>query len=491
MKKIVLIVLIATFHLLFLQSIIAEVKLPAVISSNMVLQRNTTIVLWGWADGGEKITIKTSWLKELLKFEADDEGNWRVEVKTTNSKESQTIRIKSKTSDIVLEDVLFGEVWLCSGQSNMQQSVKGYNGQPTFGSVMATAKSKNPNLRLFTVDRVGSKTPLKDIEKFTPWQEASPESVSGFSAVAYFFGQQLQEILDVPVGLIHTSWGGSTVQAWISKEVISTYQKVSLDNVDITKRTNHIPTALFNSMINPLTSFTIKGALWYQGESNRHEPEVYKKLLPAMVNDWRTRWNIGDFPFYYVQIAPFMYENNNSVFQTVNNSAFIREAQLQCIDLIPNSGIAITLDIGDDYCIHPPMKKEVADRLLFNALNQTYGYKTVDHASPVFDLQEIKDGGLILNFKNAETGLYSFHELEGFEIAGDDKVFYPANAKIVNRKSVFVISDEVPNPVAVRYAWRNWVVGTLYDNNLLPASSFRTDEWEDATQINNAEKLEQ
>ena len=482
MRRVTLIMLIAVFNLLFLQSINAEVKLPAIVSSNMVLQRNTTIVLWGWADAKAKITINASWLDELINIQADKEGSWRIEVKTTNSKEPQSININSKTSDIILENVLFGEVWLCSGQSNMQQPIKGYDGQPSFGSVMATAKSNNANLRLFTVGMVGSKTPLKDVEKFTGWQQASPINVSNFSAVAYFFGQQLQEILDCPVGMIHTSWGGSSVQAWISNEVMSSHQNVNLDDVDITKGTNHIPTALFNSMINPLIPYTIKGALWYQGESNRTEPENYKKLFPAMVKDWRSRWGIGDFPFFYVQIAPYLY-GNNDVFQTVDNSSFIRETQLQCLDLIPNSGIAITMDIGDDYCIHPPKKKEVADRLLFNALNQTYGYKTIDHASPIYESLEVKDGGIVLKFKNAETGLYSYDELAGFEIAGDDKVFYPASAKIVTRKNVFVISDKVTNPVAVRYAWRNWIIGTLYDTNLLPASSFRTDEWDDATQV--------
>lgn len=482
MRKASLLILIATFNLLFVPSIRAEVKLPAIVSSNMVLQRNTTIMVWGWANAKEKITINASWLNKQLNVEADKEGNWTVEVQTTNSKARQTIKITSKESAILLENILFGEVWLCSGQSNMEQPVKGYIGQPIFGSTMATIKSANPNLRLFTVDKVGSKTPLQNVEKYTSWQQASPENVSNFSAVAYFFGQQLQEILDVPVGLIHTSWGASSVQAWISKDVMNVHQKVSLDDLDITKKTNRIPTALFNAMINPLTQYAIKGALWYQGESNRMEPENYKKLFPAMVKDWRQRWGIGDFPFYYVQIAPYMYGNNNA-FNTYNNTAFIRETQLQCLDLIPNSGIAITMDIGDDYCIHPPKKKEVADRLLFNALNQTYGYKTVDFAAPIFDSQEIKDGGIVLKFKNAETGLYSYDQLEGFEIAGADKIFHPANAKIVNRTDVFAISDDVPNPVAVRYAWRNWVVGTLYDVNLLPASSFRTDKWEEATQV--------
>jgi sialate O-acetylesterase len=480
MKRITLIPVLAAFFMLVVYPTHAGVKLPAIISSNMVLQRNTTVVLWGWADADEKMTIEVSWSDEPLNVTADKKGNWRLEVKTTNSKESQTISIKSGTSDIFLENILFGEVWLCSGQSNMQQPVKGYGGQPTFGSAMAIAKANNPNLRLFTVDRVGSKTPVKDVEKYSAWQQASPGNVADFSAVAYFFGQQLQEILDVPVGMIHTSWGGSSVQAWISKEVISSYQEVNLDDVDISKGTNHIPTALYNAMIHPLIPFTIKGALWYQGESNRLEPEVYKELFPAMVKDWRTRWGIGDFPFYFVQISPYWYDNTDA-FTTPENSAFIRETQLQCVDLIPNSGIAITMDIGDKFCIHPPKKKEVANRLLFNALNQDYGFETVDGKSPVYESMEIKEGTIILSFRNAETGLFTFKELAGFEIAGEDKVFYPAMAKIINRRNVSVESEKVPSPVAVRYAWNNWVKGTLYDTNLLPASSFRTDDWDDAT----------
>jgi sialate O-acetylesterase len=482
MKTALPVLFVALLFALITQPVTAEIKLPAIVSSNMVLQRNTTVVIWGWADAKEKISFEASWIKEPVNVTADNNGNWRIEVKTTNNKDPQTIKLKSKASNITLENILFGEVWLCSGQSNMQQPVKGYDGQPTFGTIMTTAKSQNPNLRLFTVDRVGSKTPLKDVEKFSAWQPASPENVSDFSAIAYFFGQQLQEILDVPVGMIHTSWGGSSVQAWISKEVISTFQTLNLDEVDITKGTNHIPTALFNSMINPLVSYTIKGALWYQGESNRQEPENYKRLFPAMVKDWRNRWGIGVFPFYYVQIAPYLY-GDNTVFETADNSAFIREAQLQCLHLIPNSGIAITMDIGDDITIHPPKKKEVADRLLFNALNQTYGYKTIDYSGPVYDAMEEKDGGITLKFSFAETGLYTPDKLDGFEIAGDDKVFYPAEGNIVNRKEVFVKSDEVPNPKAVRYAWKNWIVGTLFDTNLLPASSFRTDNWDSATQV--------
>ena len=483
MKRFPQFTLLTGICLLLVQSMHAEVKLPAIVSSNMVLQRNTTVVLWGWADAKEKITIQASWLEEPLDVKADHEGNWRIGVKTSGSKEAQSIRIKSAKSDISLENILFGEVWLCSGQSNMWQPVKGYTGQPTFGSAEATMTARNPNLRLFTVDLAGSLTPEKDVEKYSPWQQASPENVAGFSALAYFFGQQLQEILDVPVGMIHSSWGGSSVQAWISSEAISSFMELDLDSVDLSKQTNHIPTALYNAMIHPLIPYTIKGALWYQGESNRLEPELYKKLFPAMVQDWRTRWEIGDFPFYYVQIAPYWYSND--AFASSENSAFIRETQLQCLDLIPNSGIAVTMDIGDQFCIHPPKKKEVADRLLFNALNQSYGFNDLDGKSPVYDSMEVTDGGILLNFRNAESGLYTFGELSGFEIAGEDKVFYPAKAEITRGRKVLVRSDRVPEPVAVRYGWRNWVVGTLYDTNLLPASSFRTDKWSDATRYND------
>ncbi len=480
MKKLILFLLFATINLFLIQSTKAEIKLPAIVSSDMVLQRNTTVILWGWADASEKITIETSWMADAMEVEADSNGDWKIEVETTNSKNPQSVKLKSSSSEITLENILFGEVWLCSGQSNMEQPMRGFNGQPTFESNMAVARSNNPNLRLFTAERNGSKAPLKDIEEYRGWQQASPDNVLNFSAVAYFYGQQLQEILDCPVGMIHTSWGGSKVQSWISKEMITNYQDINLDDVDITNRTNHIPTALYNAMISPLIPYTIKGALWYQGESNRSEPELYTELFPAMVKDWRTRWDIGDFPFYYVQIAPFYYRADSAAFQTVGNTAFIREAQLQSLDLIPNSGIVITMDIGDKYSIHPPKKKEVADRFLFNALSQTYGFENVDHTSPVYESMEVEDGGITLNFKNAERGLYAFDELTGFEIAGADKVFYPATAKIVNGRNVFVISDKVQEPVAVRYAWSNHIHGTLYDTSLLPASSFRTDEWEDA-----------
>ncbi len=463
----------------------AKITLPAIVSSNMVLQRNTTVVLWGWADPNEKFTLEVSWVEDPIKAKADADGNWKIEVATTGSKEEQTIEIKSQGETINLENILFGEVWLCSGQSNMVMPIRGFDGQPTHGSNEAIAKSANKNLRLFVVPMLGSKTPWKDVGKETNWEVASQESVWKFSAIGYFFGQQLQEILDVPVGLIQSGRGGSRVQAWISKEALSEFQEVNIEDADMSK-SRIVPTAHFNGMINPIIPYTLKGVLWYQGESDFTRPDLYKVLFPAMVKDWRARWEIGDFPFYFVQIAPYFYKKPDA-FNTNTNSAFMREAQLQCVDLIPNSGIAITLDAGEEFNIHPAKKKEVADRLLYNALSQTYGYEYVDGISPVYDSMEVTEEGLLLKFKNVDRGLFAYDELNGFEIAGEDHVFYPAKAEIVNRRVVLVSSEEVGQPLAVRYAWSNWVVGTLYEDSYLPASSFRTDDWEDATRAQKEE----
>lgn len=459
---------------------LAKIKLPALVSSHMVLQRNTTVTLWGWSDATEKISIQASWLKEPLNIVANSAGEWNVRIRTTESKSTQTIRIKGKDSNFFLEDILFGEVWLCSGQSNMTMPVKGNMGQPVFGAQQAIATAGNNNLRLFTVDRKASRHPEKELGKYTDWKPATVENVKDFSAIAYFYGKQLQEILDVPVGMIHSSWGGSLIEAWMSNESLSAIQAVDLSTVDL-ERGNRFPTVVFNAMINPLIPYTIKGVLWYQGEGNASRPLQYKSLFPAMVKDWRDRWDIGDFPFYYVQIAPYMYDSTNRM-EARNNAAFMREAQLQCLDLIPNAGMAVTMDIGEDHGIHPPRKKEVADRLLYHALHRTYGYKDVDFSGPVYDSMEVKNGGISLTFRHAESGLYAAGKLDGFLIAGPDKVFYPATASIVAGRLVFVKSEQVKDPVAVRYAWRSWSVGTLFDTFLLPASSFRTDQWNDATE---------
>lgn len=478
------VLLVAMLIVLVLSSAWAQIKLPAIVSSNMVLQRNAEINLWGWSKPGEQLSIEASWADEKQSIKADKEGKWQLKLKTSDIRGAQQIIISSRSEKVVLDNVLLGEVWLCSGQSNMEQPVKGFLGQPTYGSTESLLNSNNSNIRLFTIRNHGSKQPLDNPKYYSPWVEASPETVANFGAVAYFFGKGLHEFLDIPVGLIYTSRGASNVQAWMSTEAMSKFEEVDLTNVQFDQKTNQrIPTVLFNAMLYPLIPFTIKGTIWYQGESNRMDPEGYKKLLPAMVQDWRDKWKQGAFPFYLVQISPFAYGGNES-FQDFKNSAFQREAQLECVDLIPNSGIAITMDIGDEKFIHPPRKKEVGKRLLLLALNKTYGVKGLESESPAYRSMEVQDGKILLKFVHAESGLYSFGELEDFEIAGEDHVFYSAKASIVNRKNILVESSRVTNPVAVRYGWKNWVKGTLFSGRLLPASSFRTDHWDDATRAN-------
>jgi len=472
---------VGLISLTFLNDLIGQVRLPALFSSNMVLQRDTLVQIWGWSEAQEKITIQPSWLKTELSVMADHTGKWRIGLPTTASKEAQTILFKGKDTEVAIENILFGEVWLCSGQSNMQMPVKGNMGEPIHGALQAIISARNPNLRLFTIQNFGSMEPLSDIERYRSWTEATPESVSNFSAVAYFFGEQLQHTLDIPVGIIHSSWGGSFVEAWISRDSLQGYHEILPDSAyDLTKA-NRVPTALYNAMINPLIPLTIKGVLWYQGESNRLDPGQYLKLFPLMVGDWRARWGLGNFPFYFAQIAPFSYGKSKEAFETSENSAFIRESQLKCSEIIANSGIAITMDLGDETSIHPPSKKEVADRLLYLALQQTYNFKGLNGRSPSYKSSVIGDKFIRLNFNDVGSGLYTFGDLKHFEIAGEDRVFYPAVAKIVNRTAVEVSSDKVLKPVAVRYGWKNYLIGDLYGGNLLPVSSFRTDDWDDAS----------
>jgi len=471
MKKLI-IVFISLIFISNSDSVFAKIKLPGIIASNMVLQRNTSVKIWGWAKSGEKITVKTSWVTNEIKITTPENGRWEILLKTTLSKEPQTIQLNSIESNIKLENILFGEVWICSGQSNMRMPLKGYTGQPTFEGNAAIANSRNSNIRLFSISENGSPTPLDSISNYKNWAFASPENTKDFSAVGYFYAQKLQEILDVPVGIVMSSWGGTRIQPWMSKEAVTPFLDVNKVKKDTTEKYKRIPSAIFNAMINPITFYTIKGVIWYQGETNRDEPKLYQQLLPEIVKDWRKQWNIGEFPFYYVEIAPNKYIDKA-------NSQYLREAQLEALDVIPNSGMAILSDIGSEQTIHPPRKKEVAERLLFIALNKTYGFKEVDCTGPIYKSMEAKEGALFLNFNFAETGIYSPEmEVSNFEIAGADKVFHSAKAVIINHKQVKVSSSEVVEPVAVRYGWSNWFVGTLFDNNMLPASSFRTDNWE-------------
>jgi len=349
--------------------------------------------------------------------------------------------------------------------------VKGYMSQPVLGSNEAIATSSNPAIRLFTVKKASNLLPQDD---FTgSWKNCEPENVSEFSATAYFFGLMLNKALKVPIGLINTSWGGTRIEPWISEDGFKRFDFVKLpDKNQQGTLSQQTPTVLFNAMINPMVGYGIKGAIWYQGESNRNEANQYFQLLPGMVENWRALWGIGDFPFYYVQIAPFDYGPSGL------NSAFLREAQLKASTAIPGIGMACIMDIGEKDIIHPANKKAGSDRLAYLALVNTYGKTGYAASGPILKEMTVSGQVVKLTFNNAVNGLTSYgKELACFEVAGANKRFYPAKAFIIGG-GITLICPNVAEPVAVRYAFKDFIVGDLFNTEGLPASSFRTDTWE-------------
>ncbi|NDV81775.1 sialate O-acetylesterase [Bacteroides sp. 51] len=470
------------FLFLFLSPLGAKVKPASVLGDNMVLQQQTDVKLWGEAEKDRAITVKTSWDGKTYKSRTDNTGRWLLTVSTPAAGGPYEITI-SDGEALTLKNILIGEVWFCSGQSNMEMPMRGFDRQPMQGGndVIAKAKAKTP-IRMFIMDskdgrwvRQFSKTPQTDC--IGEWYENSPEHVAETSAVAHYFASYLQEVLEVPVGLIISSWGGSKVEAWMSREAISPFTNIDLsilDNDAEVKNPTATPCVLYNAKINPLTNFAIKGFLWYQGESNRDNADQYASLMPAFVKDLRNRWNVGDFPFYFVQIAPFNYEGADKT-----SAARLREVQTQNMKDIPNSGMVTTMDVGHPVFIHPVDKKTVGDRLAYWALGHTYGLKGFAYAPPIYKSMEKVDGKIYINFDHAPRGLCPmWTSLEGFEIAGEDRVFYPAFAEIETKSCrLAVSSDKVPEPVAVRYAYKNYIEPSIFSIQGIPVAPFRTDNW--------------
>ncbi len=376
------------------------------------------------------------------------------------------MEVKSDTV-IRINDILVGEVWICSGQSNMQQTLRGYNNQPTENGNRDILLSANNNIRMFTVERVTADQPAEKCEG--SWEIASPATAVNFSAAGYYFARDLHAVLGVPIGMIHTSWGGTNSEAWTSKETLAKFDPEIMFKSD---RPPHQKSVLFNGMISPLIPYAIKGAIWYQGESNRQNPVAYGELFPAMITDWRTHWGQGDFPFYFVQIAPYKYDGGMT-------SAIVRESQMKTMEKVPNAGMAVTMDIGNYECIHPPKKAEVGQRLALWALAKDYGIEGISYSGPIYKSVDFNEGKAIITFDHADGGLSTLdQELEGLEIAGADKKFQKASYSLNGKGQLVVWSENVPDPKAVRYGWSDWVDGRLYNALELPASSFRTDNWE-------------
>jgi sialate O-acetylesterase len=450
----------------------AQLSLPSVFGDNMVLQQQTNVPLWGKADPGSRVSIKTSWNGRSYSARADGDGKWKTSVSTPSAGGPYSVTINGGTSR-TLRNVMIGEVWICSGQSNMEMGMKGYKNQPVNDANEYIAKSSNDQIRLLTVPHSTSVIPEDNF--IGEWKLCEPENVVDFSATAYYFGLMLNKILKVPVGLICTSWGGTRIEPWISEAGCMNFDFIKLP--DKTQKTVNLspqtPTVLFNAMINPLAGFGIRGAIWYQGEANRNEPVQYQKLLPALADNWRSVWNVGDFPFYFVQIAPFDYGPAGL------NSAFLREAQFKAAMSGTNMGMACIMDTGEKDIIHPANKKAAGDRLAYQALVKTYGIKGIACDGPILKEMKVEGNEVKLTFDNAPNGLMSLgKELFCFEIAGSNKRFYPAKAFVTN-DGITAISQFVAAPVAVRYAFKDFIVGDLFNTEGIPASSFRTDEWDE------------
>jgi sialate O-acetylesterase len=455
----------------------ADVRLPAVIADHMVLQQQTDAPLWGWADTNEAVTIRASWLDTPVVTKADAHGDWSLTLTTPAASNIPHTITFIADNTITLTDILIGEVWICSGQSNMEWPLT-----RTDNSEQEIADADHPRIRLFNVQRTVALEPQTDC--IGAWSVCSPDAIKSFSAVGYFFGRALQSELDIPIGLIGTNWGGTRVEPWTSAQTLNTLPDMrewvarvqsAKDDPELAKKIHqNDPTTLYNGMIAPLQPFAIRGAIWYQGESNRNQAHHYRTRFPAMITDWRANWNCGDFPFYYVQIAPFTYGNDTG------QTAELREAQLMTL-ATPNTGMVVTTDIGNIKDIHPTNKQEVGRRLSLWALSKTYGQSDLVCSGPLYQSMTIEDDRIRLTFNHVADGLVCEGEsLTHFTIAGEDQIFHPASA-IIDGDTILVSADEVPSPVAVRFGWSDTCEPNLFNSEHLPASPFRTDTWPGVT----------
>lgn len=449
----------------------ASLSLPNIFSDKIVLQQQKDVKIWGTGTPHKKVTVFTSWDNKKTDAIVDSDSLWSVIVSTPSASYTKyQITIKSEKETIEFNDVLIGEVWLCSGQSNMHMPMKGYFNQPIKGSIDDIINSTNDYLRFFTVAQENSLSPTPTLQKGN-WESASIVTTPSFSATAYYFGRTIQKILNIPVGLIHASWGGSKIEAWMSKEALAKFPTIKIPIENPEKRVAPMrATVIFNAMINPIIGYSIRGVIWYQGESSRLDYKIYPDLFKSMHEDWNKRWGYN-FPIYFSQIAPYEWTNPLG--------PFMREAQLKISQEQPNTAMAVIADTGEKDIIHQADKRTVGERLAYIALAREYGFEDMQYRSPEFRSMNAIDNKVILRFNYAADGLNTFgRELKDFEIAGSDKIFYPADAKIV-LNTVELYSPKVPNPVAVRYGFKNFFVPCLFGINGQPVSSFRSDDWDD------------
>ncbi len=481
----------------------AEVRLAGLFGDHMVLQMGRKLPIWGWAEPGEQ--VKVYFGNQQKATVADADGSWKVEVGPFGVGGPFEL-VVTASNMIRLSDVWVGEVWLCSGQSNMAMQVKGSN-----NAEEEIASSANPMIRHFFVPRKKASEPQDTLARKSEWQLAAPETVGEWTGVGYFFARELNARLGVPVGIINCAWGGTVVEAWTSQQALESNPKTSSTLTDWPGYNDdenwlremyakHLkekeeakaegkpepvyfnqPAVLFNGMVNPLIPFAFRGAAWYQGESNAFRAYQYRDLLPTMIKDWRSRFGVGNFPFLIVQLAGF--GNGDGVWPE------LREAQTMALSL-PATGMAAATDVGAEDDVHPRNKQDVGIRLARSARAVAY-MDDIVFSGPMFESMDLVGGRATISFTHTGQGLVALggKELGGFEMAGEDQKFVPANA-MIDEEQVVVWSDEVSSPVAVRYAWRDYPAeANLYnaaeDGVNLPALPFRTDDWKGKTEDNH------
>ncbi len=505
--------LLISFTLGFLSIGNADVKVASIFSSNMVLQRGMAVPVWGTASAAETVIVDFN--SQTVKTIADDEGKWLIKLSSMIEGGPYTMVVRGK-NEVRFENILIGEVWICSGQSNMTFELKKTN-----NAKQDVTEATNPMIRLFTVKRIVSETPLSDCSG--AWAVCSPEEAEDFSAVGYFFGKALQESLKIPIGLVHVSWGGTAAEGWLPKEVLEsdsdfvpilTRWRKDIENYPLALKefeeklpaalaqwkidsTNAValgrapsrkptaprgpghrdtPTGQYNGMLYPIIPFAMRGVIWYQGEANASRAYQYRTLFPTLIRHWRNVWHQGDFPFYFVQLPNLDRQPEPSK----SGWAELREAQLMTLNVL-NTGMAVTIDVGDPKDLHPTNKKPVGERLAIIALSQTYG-KSIEFSGPIFKSVTFGKKNIVVSFTHIGDGLTTKGnvKLAGFTVAGKDKKFVPVDAKIKGNE-VIISNSKVKKPVSIRYAWADNPKCNLFNKNGLPASPFRTDEWEEVT----------
>ncbi len=492
----------------------AEVKLPAILGDHMVLQQKQANPIWGWDRPGTKVTVTFG--PQTKTGVADAQGKWTVKLDPLPASAKPAVMNIRGTNEVKLSNILVGEVWICSGQSNMQWSVS-----QSYDADLEIATAKFPQIRLISVPQVGTQEPQDDFKG--AWAECSPANVGEFSAVGFFFGRTLHQTLDVPVGLIDNAWGGSAAEAWVRRDVLEKDGRFSQLLADWAKREkdlaseaaakayataleawkkraaeakaakkefrerapqspqqqlsgNHRPANIYNGVLRPTIGYGIKGAIWYQGESNSGRAYEYGYLFPLMIQHWRDEWKQGDFPFYWVQLADYMAEKPEP-----GDSAWaeLRESQTKTQNAIKNGGQAVIIDIGEGRDIHPRNKRDVADRLVRWALAKDYGLK-IPYRSPEYQSVEIQGNKAVVTLDTFGSSLYTFdvQEVKGLAICGEDKKWVWATGKLVGTNKIEVSAPSVAKPVAVRYAWSDNPVCNLFSKEGLPVTPFRTDSFE-------------